>query len=478
MVSNKSVASFFAFAFGRFIHSAISFLTTPLVTFLVAPSEFGKASMFNLAYSVLIAIVRVGSDSAFVRYFHENPGYRRQKLLWSCLTICFVMLSFVSLVLVAFWKFFSRIFVGSTNLTVVFVMIFTLLVGMFQYFGLQNLRMQNMGWLYSTAQVVDSVARIVGIVSFAKLLGNSFLSLLWGQLLGMAASFVFAFLLDPKIWILTAPDAKIVKDVLSYGLPLFPSNLMGWFFRSVDKVIVRTAINFESLGVYTVAQKVAGVLSLFQAGFSAFWAPTAYSRYFHSRDGRAFFSKAADIVAASMFSLGTLTVMFKDLLFLIVSRGYTNASEVAPFLVLVPLFATLSETTMIGISLSGKTYWFTIVSFIAGALNTLGAWLLVPHFGAKGAAISFGVSYVFIFSARTLVSMRLFKVRYDLARIYLATTVILIQCSIATFLASKVLNFMVGICALTAVLVLYKREIFSWMMPTFVELATRLLKRR
>ena len=73
---------------------------------------------------------------------------------------------------------------------------------------------------------------------------------------------------------------------------------------------------------------------------------------------------------------------------------------------------------MIGIGFKKKTQYFFYVSVIASVSNFIGNLLLVPYLGAKGAAISTGLSYIIFFSARTYFSTKLIDFGFNLKRIY------------------------------------------------------------
>ncbi len=79
------IKSFFQFSIGQWIAALISFVTTPITTWLIIPEEFGRASMFTLAFNLLLNIALLGADQSFVRMFYEKPEEERRNLLWESL---------------------------------------------------------------------------------------------------------------------------------------------------------------------------------------------------------------------------------------------------------------------------------------------------------------------------------------------------------------------------------------------------------
>ncbi|WP_144380721.1 hypothetical protein [Thermotoga profunda] len=57
---------------------------------------------------------------------------------------------------------------------------------------------------------------------------------------------------------------------------------------------------------------------------------------------------------------------------MIVSRKYRLALGIAPFLVFGPVMLGISETTVIGINFTKKTYWHFVISLFTSITNVVG----------------------------------------------------------------------------------------------------------
>ncbi|HIP92466.1 MAG TPA: hypothetical protein EYH25_03315, partial [Thermotoga sp.] len=69
--------------------------------------------------------------------------------------------------------------------------------------------------------------------------------------------------------------------------------------------------------------------------------------------------------------------------------------------------------------LKRRTEFHTIITGLTALLNFVGNVILVPRYGAIGASIATGVSYVFMFMLRTFISYKLFPVDYPFLTIFL-----------------------------------------------------------
>jgi O-antigen/teichoic acid export membrane protein len=75
----------------------------------------------------------------------------------------------------------------------------------------------------------------------------------------------------------------------------------------------------------------------------------------------------------------------------------------------MPTLYTLSETTVVGIAYSRKTYYNLLISGVIAVINIVGNSILVPRFGALGAAASTGISYIFFFILRSVIGNKLWQ---------------------------------------------------------------------
>src|SRR5690606_8520682 len=74
-----------------------------------------------------------------------------------------------------------------------------------------------------------------------------------------------------------------------------------------------------------------------------------------------------------------------------------------------PLLYTLSETTVVGIGISRRSGFAMLAALVAFAVNVLGNWLLIPAYGAAGAAASTCASFWIFFFLRTEFSIYLWR---------------------------------------------------------------------
>jgi O-antigen/teichoic acid export membrane protein len=169
------IKSFFQFSMGQWIAALISFITTPITTWLIIPEEFGKASMFTLAFNLLLNVALLGADQSFVRMFYERPDDKRRDLLWDSLLPSLSIGVAVFVVIGIFWKELSFVLFGDYNhFLPIFLLGLTVLVGILERFSTLVVRMKKRGIAFSTLRVVNGVTNAVFTILYALFVSRSF----------------------------------------------------------------------------------------------------------------------------------------------------------------------------------------------------------------------------------------------------------------------------------------------------------------
>ena len=102
---------------------------------------------------------------------------------------------------------------------------------------------------------------------------------------------------------------------------------------------------------------------------------------------------------------------------------------------------TVSESTTLGIAFSRKTIYNLLISTLSAVVNYIGNFMLVGKYGALGASISTGVSYIVFFWLRTMISRKLwfnFKIGIYFSNILLMLILASINLKYNNFLVNMI----------------------------------------
>ncbi|AIY87677.1 MULTISPECIES: lipopolysaccharide biosynthesis protein [unclassified Thermotoga] len=449
---------YISFSLGTWFRALISFFITPITTWLINPGEFGKASMFSSVYSIVLLISLLGTPQSFLRFFPQKSEEEKPVLLWSSLVPPVLFSILVSLVVFIFRSPINSFLVGTSESKVHIILIATLITGIFQTFNLNLVKSKGRAILFSAIQMIQSLSQMGFIVLYALLVSRDFYALLYAQLFSNVVALVVGMFFERSYWFPIKMDKKLVFEIIKYGYPFAFSGLLWWFLSWIDRIVLRLYTSFSDIGLYSAAFKIVSAMSLFTTGFSTLWFPIAYEQYEKNPDNKMVFKRIFDYVTFFVFTIGFLLLSLKDFIYLFLAKSYRSAAAISPFLILYPVMTTLITIIGRGIDFSGKTYWLMICNGITAFFNLLGNFLLVPLVGAKGAAMSTGLSFIILFTVESIISKRLYPVPYDLKKVYYLVSLFVLSATLHTFSQNLILPVLSSVFGVFVTIFAYKSE--------------------
>lgn len=414
------------FCIGPIGAAAIGFIIVPLLAWFFSAEDIGRFNLLQVLTSFVLLSFGLGLDQAYVREYHTTTD--RNALLKAAL----VPPSIVFLIFICFSFFFSisqlmfGIDSGYLNFLVSLIFLFSLI----SMFFTNVLVMKERGLAYSVSQIVLKVVFIIAMVSsiFLKFETDVF-SLLTIHLISVSIVFIVLFTnLRNDLFCMFKSSLPIehTKKMLRFGLPLIGAGLAFWGVTAIDRVFLRVMSTFEELGVYSVAVSFAGAALVFKGIFSAIWVPTLY-RWEASGLKPEKVGKIINIVLFVTLILWSLAGMFSWLTDYLLPEKYLDVKFLLIATMAYPLLYTLSEVTGVGIGIKRKTLLSLLAAVMSLVTNLICNYLLVPSFGAAGAAVSSAVSFLVFFMLKTSFSNAVW-IRFPTFKLY-STTILMVLLS-------------------------------------------------
>lgn len=394
------------FSLGPIVGALISFLTVPITTMFISPTEFGKASMFSVVLSLIIVVIYLGVDQAYAREYYNisNKIHLFQNALLFPLVVSVLFTLVISIFRTEFSVFlFDTPIYGNISIQFGILIIFTVI----ERFLLLSIRMEERAFEYSFFSIVVKLGVLLGTLFLIWTGSRNFLTIvyatIYGQILGdffLIFRYKSFFKFEPGF-----VDKCLIRKMLKFGLPLIIAASVSSLLNTSSRFFLRGYSTYFELGIYTAALKISNVLQIVQTAFTSFWVPMAY-RWHKEKKSMVYFNLVSDFLLLTMTVLFFVILFFKEFIVEILSAEYSDAQFVAGLLCLTPILYTLSETTTLGIVFSGKSYYNIYVSVFSLIPSLVLNFILVPRFGTIGAAIATAIAYVFFCFLRTYFSRR------------------------------------------------------------------------
>lgn len=463
--NNSLINKFLSFSVGSWVTFIIGIFSTPLITNLFSPDQYGIFSKFEMYASLVMLVILFGIDQSFVRFFYTEKEENRKALLFKCLKIPTIVNIIAVIIVVLFRNKLSNFIFGETTVWFALIAVLHLSFLTINKFALMVVRMQQKSKTYSFLIVLNKVAYISMVIIAAFFLKNNYMALVIALLTSNIIVTVIAMACEHNYWNIFEIKKDHVecntstKEIFYYGAPLVFTNAVYYIFQSADKLSIDHYWGVTQMGLYSAAARIVALLTILQGCFTTFWVPVAFERYEKNHEDTAFFEKANLIVTIAMFFCAIGLLLFRDILALFLGPEYRVAAFIVPFLSFMPIMYTVSETTVLGINFKKKQKQHIYISIISCLVNVIGNAILVPKLQAVGAGISTGLSYIVFFSLRTHISSKYFKVNYHLKKFYTMTFALCLYALYATLFRFNFLYVVFGICELIVLYVLYRKYI-------------------
>ena len=456
MLKNNLIKKFLSFSIGGYVNALIGLLTVPIITRILSPEQYGIASLISIIVEMLVVFCSLALDQSFVRFFYEVEEDERGKLLQDCLYYPVFITVFSSLIIFIFRNQISVFILEKKEKVIWLIIVFSIVALIIKSFAFLVVRMQQKGGLYSFFYILIKVVEFSFILLFFKIYGNDYKVIVLATLFSTLITSLLMIVVERKIWKLGGKRKIEKKELLNFSAPLVLTLALTWVFGSSDKITIKIFSNLKELGLYSGAFRIVSVISVIQTGFTSFWTPFIYERYSKNPDDLVFYKKANDYLSLIFFLIGFSILATRNIIIILLGEKYYDSLFIVPMLIFVPIMYLISETTMMGIGFKKKSKYFLYISIIVAIFNIIGNILLVPKYGAKGAAISTGISYIIFFSLRTYFSLKLINFGFNLKRIYMVTILLLCYALYLSFYNNLKYTILLGGLLIITVLLIYK----------------------
>lgn len=398
--------------------SVASLLLLPIYTRILTPDDYGRLAIVIVVSTVVAIIVDSGQRSAFLRfYFLDATPYGQQKLTGTVLI--YLLLSaatILSILLLCIDRLAPTFIRDATIVPLIRVALIGTFFDVISAILFVTFRAEQRASQFAMlAAMRFLICTTLNIIAVAKLH--------WG-----AVGVVYANLFTSVLFLLTCLglklrkiewtlDLKLLKEVLSFGLPLVPAGLAGWVLMLSDRFFLERYRDLHQVGIYAAGYSIAGILNIIMNWFNAAWLPYCFS-ISKQADAKKVYARILlyAMVVFTFLGLG-LSIFSREVLALVATPSYYGAASIIPLIVLAYLFFEMNYLLAVGLDLTGKTASYPFIVGACAVCNLFLNCILIPPFGMMGAALATVFSYGLMpFFTYTVVD-RVYPVYYDWGRL-------------------------------------------------------------
>ncbi len=445
-----------------------SLIMLPLLTKSLPASEYGIWVQISVTIGLIPSIVLLGLPYSMVRFLPAVKERENiQEIFYSMATVIALLgLSAFAAIFLLAKPIASALFDGR----VIIVQILSMLVFLeclnsipFAYFrSVQQIKK------YSVFNFVKAFSSLL-LVIYYVLSGKG----IFGAVIGLLIADILAFFVMSSFVIfdlgISFPRFKNIKEHLSFGMPTIPGNLSSWIVNSSDRYVIGLLMGTTFVGYYSPGYTLGNMINLFIAPIS-FMLTATLSKHYDEHEMEEVkvilgfslkYFLALGIPAA--FGLSLLSRPILDVLSTseIATQGYQITPFVAAGALFLGAYAIVAQIVVMekNTMLTGKIW------IIAAIFNLGSNFLIIPHLGIIGAAITTLVAYAFAFIITDYYAEKSLKIHFSLNFVFkslIASFVMSLLILILNPVGTAALVLSIAASALTYFVILFMLKGFTF----------------
>src|SRR5450755_2597720 len=401
----------------------VSLLLLPFITRILSHTDYGALAILYALVSLLSSITSLGLDAVFARTYSFECKTRREQLdAISTLSLLLFLIMLPVLVvgmLIAPWL--STLLLNNDSYkAAIYLSILLVVAQNLTIPGLMWMRVENRPLLYSITSIANclfvagATIVLVGILHMGVVgalmatgLGNVIVATCTLPLILFRAGFCLRF--------------TIVISMLTLGVPYAVNYITMWVLQLSDRYLLGHFASLSATASYTVAYSLGGSVALvITKPFSMAWWVFIYPIARREDAPQVFkliFRWYSFLLLFATLGLSLVGVSILDFLFPV---SYHGQSLIISVVALSIVFNSIFTVFNLGMTLRRKTWLASVALLFAALLNVGANIVLIPLYGAMGAAIATLIAYIALALVSYLFNQRIYPVPFEVGLFLLA----------------------------------------------------------
>ena len=388
----------------------LGFLLLPLYTRWLGTAGFGESDLVTTYSSFLVCIMTLCLSDAIFVFTKKESETEKKSYFSTTLAFVFIVLG----VWAAVWYLLDY-FVAIKNIQNSFsdnlwYIYFIVVSSFFQAFSQQFILSIEKIKVYSMTGIVHTLVTFVFSYLMISSMGvrGYILSLIFANLLTGCYSFFFSQ--SYRYLSIECIEWRKVKSILEYSIPLIPNTIMWWLVGALNRPVMEHYLSYSDIGIFAVANRFPGVITMVFAVFSAAWNISVFEEY--GKDGYDDFYKKTFKVLFFLISLvtGVILVFSKEVIMIFAAPEFIDAWKYMLVLVIGSVISCMSGFFGTNFSVVKKSKFFFYSSVWGAGSAIVFNFILIPLFGLWGTSISVLLSFVVVMITRYIYSLKFLSV--------------------------------------------------------------------
>lgn len=445
-----------------------NFFLLPIITKSLGTYYYGLWAQINITVSLMSPLALMGLSMGLVRFLSSETEKKIiREAVYSILFFVTMSGLFVSFLLYTFAEPLATFGFKDPGATY-FIKAGSLLI-------LLNAIEPVSLYYFRVFRQIKKFSYLTLFEAFGKLLFILVLLKMGYGLLGVIAATLLVQIIIILITLLTIisqigfviPQFIYIREYLQFSLPLTPNALIRWVTQSSDRYLVTYFLGLKSVGIYSAACSIGGLIQLFVSPLQLILLPELSKLFDENKIDKVIIYVSYSLRYFLLISIPAvfgLSALAKPLLGIFTTEDFLSGWFVIPIIAFSGLLAGIFQIFANTLLIVKKTKTQTYINFAAALSNVLINLFLIPSIGIVGAALSTLFSYFFMAILCIHISLKYFKYEFyfhDIAKSILSSVAMYFFISHFEILSISELFEMIGVGVLVYLFVMFLLGGFS-----------------
>ncbi|MDZ4722203.1 MAG: polysaccharide biosynthesis C-terminal domain-containing protein [Roseiflexaceae bacterium] len=382
------------YSLASFVGPIFTILLTPLYTRVLQPADYAVLDTLTTIGLFVTALASLGlAPAATVLFYDGDDAYKRSVIATAAL------IGFAWSVVLGTVLWFAAPAIAAATLggssQAALIMVSAI-----------NLPMATLAGIIQAALRLRMAVKRANTLALSNLLLTVLLNIVFVLLLNMGVWGIQIAISLTTLWMVIAgvlmlrtegwgrPTRLLVAPLIQAGLPLLPGALSLWALAYLDRLLLPAfEVSLDERGLYAIGAKLASMLAILTVPFQSAWGPLALAMRADQQAERTY-AKVLTLFTAGALGLALGLALFaRELLLIFTTPVYAAAAPYVGLLVYVAVANGATVTVSVGAALEKRTHIIGIATMVGAALNLSLNIILIPHYGAWGAAWATAIGY-------------------------------------------------------------------------------------
>lgn len=410
------------YTFSSILVKAIGFLLLPVYTLFLTPEDYGITNLVTSFNGVASFVVAFSLYSAVVRFYADYKDDREKMKQFYGTIIVFVFCSgciFVGLGFILHELLIRWLFKGIAFYPVVVIALLTL-----TFICLHTVHQSIMQGMQAGKKLTLINLTVFGLqvglnLLFIGVFKLGAIGVLLASLIINLSYFVY-MLYDLKAnnLIVFCLNKTLLREALSYSLPLMPHNLSTHIASFAARVFINNSGSLATVGLYSIAWQFGSIIDMVQASVNRAFAPWFYEIMNRGEAGAKGEIIRLSRVLLILYSLVYMVIglFSQEVVILMTNERYIMAWTAIPVLVVAfsvkSIYYFYVNVLYYYKQAANKIFIATITGSFADIILAV---ILVPVYGMYGAALAFLNAKIIVVAIVVVMSKRYDDIGYRVA---------------------------------------------------------------